>query len=261
MILEKIIVCLVAGLCAGVGTGFAGMSAAVVIAPMLAVFLGLPAYQSVGIALASDVLASAFSAVTYARNRHIDLKNGLVMLISVLVFTLVGSAVAYEISKSADSVLGGFSIFMTLFMGVKFLIKPVVTTREERAKMSRRKKILQSLLGGCYIGFICGFMGAGGGLMMLFVLTSILGYELKTAVGTSVFVMSFTALTGALSHFIKGGITDVPSLVMCVVFTLAGALWASRVANRASNKALNRATGVMLVILGVVLVVFKLFFT
>ncbi len=257
--LTTTIVCVIAGICAGVGTGFAGMSAAVVIAPMLTVFLGLPAYQSVGIALASDVLASAFSAVTYARNRHIDLQNGLVMLVSVLIFTLVGSAVAYQISLENDGVLGTFSVVMTVFMGIKFLVKPVVATREDRANMSRKRKVLQSLVSGCYIGFVCGFMGAGGGLMMLFVLTSLLGYELKTAVGTSVFIMTFTALTGAVSHFIQGGIADVTALVLCIIFTLIGALWASRVANRAGNAELNRATGAMLVVLGIILVIFKLF--
>ena len=51
------------------------------------------------------------------------------------------------------------------------------------------------------IRFICGFIGAGGGMMMLLILTSVLGYELKTAVGTSVFIMTFTALTGAVSRF------------------------------------------------------------
>ncbi len=257
--LFTVLICLVAGICAGVGTGFAGMSAAVVIAPMLTVFLGFPAYQSVGIALASDVLASAFSAVTYARNRHIDLKHGLVMLVSVLVFTLVGSACAYQISLTNDGVLGTFSVVMTMFMGIKFLVKPVVTTREERANMPLKKKLLQSLVGGAYIGFICGFMGAGGGLMMLFVLTTVLGYELKTAVGTSVFIMSFTALTGAASHFVKGGIADYTALALCILFTLVGALWASRVANRAGNAELNRATGAMLVLLGIVLVIFRFF--
>lgn len=54
-------------------------------------------------------------------------------------------------------------------------------------------------------------------MMMLLVLTSVLGYELKTAVGTSVFIMAFTALTGAVSHFaIGGGITDWSILLMCV---------------------------------------------
>ena len=63
--LIEIIVCLIAGCGAGLGTGFAGMSAAVVITPMLVTFLGLPAYSAIGIALASDVLASGVSAYTY----------------------------------------------------------------------------------------------------------------------------------------------------------------------------------------------------
>lgn len=90
----KVIICILAGLCAGVGTGFAGMSAAAVISPMLITFLHMDPYMAVGIALASDVLASAASAVTYARNRNLDIRNGVIMMVSVLAFTLVGSGVA-----------------------------------------------------------------------------------------------------------------------------------------------------------------------
>ena len=57
-----IIVCIIAGLGAGIGTGLAGLSAAVVITPMLITFCGFTAYEAVGIALASDVLASAVTA-------------------------------------------------------------------------------------------------------------------------------------------------------------------------------------------------------
>ena len=63
--------------------------------------------------------------------------------------------------------------------------------------VSAKKRAIQSLVCGMLIGFICGFVGAGGGMMMLLILTSVLGYELKTAVGTSVFIMAFTALTGS----------------------------------------------------------------
>ena len=89
--LIKIIVCLIAGAGAGFGTGLAGLSAAAVIAPMLITFLDVNAYEAVGIALASDVLASAASAYTYKKNHNIDIKNGLIMLVSVLVFTLAGN--------------------------------------------------------------------------------------------------------------------------------------------------------------------------
>ena len=86
--------------------------------------------------------------------------------------------------------------------------------------------------------------------MMLLVLTSVLGYELKTAVGTSVFIMAFTAFTGAVSHFAIGGVTDLWSLIFCVLSTLLWAQIAARFANKASAVVLNRATGVVLVILG-----------
>lgn len=57
-------------------------------------------------------------------------------------------------------------------------------------------------------------------MMMLLVLTSVLGYELKTAVGTSVFIMSATALTGSVSHFAIGGLPDTEALIICVISTL-----------------------------------------
>ena len=90
----KLIVCIIAGLGAGIGTGLAGLSAAAVISPMLITFLDFPAYEAVGISLASDVLASAVSAYTYGKNKHLDVKNGLIMLCAVLVFTVAGSYAA-----------------------------------------------------------------------------------------------------------------------------------------------------------------------
>ena len=65
-----------AGMGAGLGTGFAGMSAAAVISPMLITFLGMDPYMAVGIALSSDVLASAVSAFTYGKNKNLDIRNG-----------------------------------------------------------------------------------------------------------------------------------------------------------------------------------------
>lgn len=243
----KVIICILAGLGAGVGTGFAGMSAAAVISPMLITFLHMDPYMAVGIALASDVLASAASAVTYARNRNLDIRNGVIMMVSVLAFTLVGSGVA---SLVPQTTMGNFSVFMTLLLGIKFIVKPVMAPKQRFAQATGRQKAIRSIIGGSVVGFICGFIGAGGGMMMLLVLTSILGYELKTAVGTSVFIMSTTALTGSVSHFVIGGMPDVEALILCVISTLAFAQISSFFANKASPKVLNRVTGGILVALG-----------
>ena len=243
-------VCFFAGMGAGLGTGFAGMSAAAVITPMLVTFLHMDAYQAVGIALASDVLASAVSAYTYGKNKNLDIRNGMVMMVSVLCFTLVGSWVS---SLLPSSTMGSFSVFMTLLLGVKFIVRPVMTTKETMEAVSGRKRFVQSVICGVMIGFICGFVGAGGGMMVLLILTSVLGYELKTAVGTSVFIMTFTALTGSLSHFAIGGVADWWALAFCVGSTLLWARIAARFANRSTPEVLNRATGAVLVVLGVVI--------
>ena len=254
-LLIKIIVCLLAGAGAGIGTGFAGMSAAAVIGPMLITFLGMPAYAAVGVGLASDVLASAVSAYTYKKNKNIDVKNGVIMMIFVLVFTMVGSFVA---SLLPNATMGSFSVLMTILLGIKFIVKPVMTTNEAMDSVPRKTRIIKSVIGGIVIGFICGFVGAGGGMMMLLVLTSLLGYELKCAVGTSVFVMAFTALTGSVSHFVIGGLPDVTTLILCVAFTFIFARIAAVIANKSEPKTLNRVTGAVLIILGAITLTFNL---
>lgn len=247
-----ILVCFLAGTGAGIGTGFAGMSAAAVIGPVLTTFLGIPAYEAVGIGLISDVLASAVSAYTYKKGGNLDVKNSLPMLISVLLFTVVGSLVA---SLLPEQTMSGTMQVALMIIGLRFLLKPVMTTREQMSALTPREKLVQSIVGGIFIGFICGFIGAGGGMMLLFVLTSLLGYPVHIAVGTSVFIMAFTALTGGISHFTISGIPHITALVLCVVFTLIWARIAAVIANKASAKTLNRVVGVVMIATSIVILI------
>ena len=153
----------------------------------------------------------------------------------------------------------GISGEMNRSFKIKFIVRPVMTTKEAMANVFKKKRMIQSIVCEIIIGFICGFIGAGGGMMMLLILTSVLGYELKTAVGTSVFIMTFTALTGAVSHFAIGGIPDITVWVLCILFTLLCARIAARFANKAEPKTLNQATGIILLILGIVILGFSFF--
>ena len=139
-VLFTILVTFFAGMGAGLGTGFAGMSAAAVISPMLITFLGMEPYMAVGIALSSDVLASAVSAYTYGKNKNLDVKNGLIMMVSVLAFTVVGS---YVSSLVPSATMGNFSVFMTFLLGIKFIVRPVMTTKETMQGVSAQKRAIQ----------------------------------------------------------------------------------------------------------------------
>ncbi len=253
-ILYTVFIAFLAGMGAGLGTGFAGMSAAAVISPMLIAFLDVEPYMAVGIALSADVLASAVSAYTYGKHKNLDIKNGLLMMVCVLLFTVVGS---YCSSLLPSRTMGDFSVFMTLLMGLKFVFKPVMTSKEEMNQAPAKTRAIKSVIFGMLIGFVCGFVGAGGGIMMLLVLTSVIGYELKTAVGTSVFIMAFTALTGAASHFIIGGTPDWLIFGLCIVFTFLWARIAALIANKVSAKTLNRMMGILLIILSGAILIFS----
>lgn len=255
-LLVKVIVCFFAGAGAGIGTGFAGMSAAAVVGPMLVAFLNVPAYEAVGVGLISDVLASAISAYTYKKNGNLDIKNSLPMMISVLILTIIGSLIASFLPERA---MGNTMQFALIGIGLRFLLKPVTTTKEQMNAGSPRERLIKAIIGGVFVGFICGFVGAGGGMMMLFVLTSFLGYQMHMAVGTSVFIMAFTALTGGISHFAIGGVPDLSILILCVAFTLIWARIAASIANKADSKTLNRVVGVVMILTSIAILIVNSF--
>ena len=253
---EYIIVTLAAAL-AGIGTGLVGLSAATAMVPLLIVlcptFSGEHgAYMATAIALASDILGSAVTTGVYAKNKKIDLKHGWLIATCIIGMCTVGSIAAYF---THQAVLGGFSLFLCVAIGIRFLVKPDSKERPEKdgkVKLTG-KEIAVSLFFGLTIGFGTGFFGSGGGMMMLIVFTAMLGYERKTAVGTSTFIMTFTALIASVSH-----ILIEPTIVLeCWNFLLIAifvatlfSLVSAKFANKVKGKVVGYVTGVILLILG-----------
>ena len=249
---------ILAGLGAGVVTGLAGLSAAVIITPMLVSLCGWASYDAVTVALASDVLASLLSAYTYYKNKNIDLRRGALVTLTAFLGTVLGSYCGYLFSRSNPDGLGYLSMATTILLGVKFLLKPMDGGMDARNPAASGKNTIRAVLLGCIIGWVCGFTGSGGGVLMLMVFSLVLGYNLEVAVGTSTMVMTLVALTGAVSHISMGArIFPVPMLVV-VLSCLVGALVSARFANRCEIRRLNKIVGVVLTILGVATILIKL---
>ena len=258
---EYLVVTLAAAL-AGVGTGLVGLSAATAMVPLLIVLCPTfggehGAYMATAIALASDILGSAVTTLVYAKNKKIDLKHGWLIAACIIGMCTVGSVAAYF---THQRVLGGFSLFLCVAIGIRFLVNPDSKERPEKdgkAKLSF-KEIFVSLFFGLTIGFGTGFFGTGGGMMMLIVFTAMLGYDRMTAVGTSTFIMTFTALIASVSH-----ILIEPDIIFeCWDFLLIGVTVATvfshisaKFANRAKGKAVGYVTGAVLLLLGVSMII------
>ncbi len=248
---------IMASLLAGVGTGLVGLSAATVMVPILIVlcpsFAGeTGAYQATAIALASDILGSAVTSATYIRHKNIDLRRGWVMLVCIIGMCTLGSFAAW---KAGNVVLGGFTLFLTFCIGIRFLAKPS-TERADTAGRGTKldwKGVAISLFFGLTIGFGTGFVGSGGGMMMLVVFTAFLGMELKAAVGTSTFIMTFTALIASVSHILIHPailLERWPVLLLCMAVATAASLISARFANRLDSRTVGLVTGGLLTVLG-----------
>ena len=241
-------------------TGLAGLSTAVVVTPLLVSICGWNSYDAVTVALASDVLASVLTSYTYYKNKNIDLKNGVLIAITAFIGSIIGSYSGYVFSQSQPDGLGYISMLTTISLGIKFLVKPITKGHDTTSNTHQinAKKVILAIILGCGIGWICGFTGSGGGILMLTVFTLLLGYNLKVAVGTSTMIMSIVALTGTISHISMGAVVDILAMIIVIVFCVASDYISPKFANKCDIKKLTRVVGTRLLVLGIATISLKL---
>lgn len=190
------------------------------------------------------------------QRKKIDLKHGWLLFVCIVTMCTIGSVAAYY---THQTVLGGFSLFLCVAIGIRFLVKPDSKDREtssETVKLSM-KEIAVSLFFGLTIGFGTGFFGSGGGMMMLIVFTAMLGYDRKTAVGTSAFIMTFTAFIASVSHILMEPTIILECwdyLLISIVTATFFSVISARFANKVNAKAVGLTTGVILLVLGLTMI-------
>ena len=245
---------ILSGLAGGVLTGMAGLTAAMVLTPILCGVCGWSGYDAVTLSLIANVPSAMVTCYTFYRNGNIDMKRGAPVAIVSFVGAVVGSYLGYLFSMVSENGISYFVIISNLFMALKFFLptkpkKENLTAAEER---KAKTKTIIALVLGFLIGIECGFMGSAGGALMLMVLTMVLGMDTKLAVGTSSMVMTLVALTGAVSHVAMGATVDlIPGVVVTVMCTI-GAVGSAKFANKVEEKMLNRVAGIVLILVSVV---------
>ena len=250
----EIVIMLLAGWGAGVVTGLVGASAVVIVTPILITFLGVNPYTAIGISLATDVVASSVSAYTYKKNDNIRIKEGINISVLTVIAAIIGSYLSNFMSATA---LGGSTGIVIIFMGISFIRTPLnerLETFKEKVNLSfwQDRKILSTIFFGTFIGLMTGIFGAGGGMMILIVLAFIFGYPIHMAVGTSVLIMTFSALSGSISHFVIEQYIPITDIIICGIGAYIGAVMAANYANIISEKKLSKLIGFVFVILGLI---------
>ncbi len=241
---------ILSGIAGGILTGMAGLTAAMVLTPILCGVCGWHGYDAVTLSLIANVPSALAAAYTFYKNGNIDMKRGIPVAGISFAGAVVGSYLGYLFSMVSDTGVSYVVILMNLLLAVKYFL-PVKEKSEKigavQEKRAKAKTTLAMVL-GFLIGIECGFMGSAGGVLMLMVLTLVLGMDTKLAVGTSSMVMALVALTGAVSHIAMGANVELlPGIVVTVACTIS-AVWSAKFANRVKVTTLNRCAGGVLVL-------------
>lgn len=243
-----------AGLAGGILIGMAGLTAAMVLTPILCGACGWVGYDAVTMSLVANVPSAIITSYTYHKNGNIDMKRGFSVALASFAGAVVGSYLGYLFSMVSENGVSYVVIVMNLLLALKYLLpsrEKKETITEQRQKKEQKKMLLAMVL-GFLIGVECGFMGSAGGVLMLMVLTIVLGMDTKMAVGTSSLVMTLVALTGAVSHLMMGAKIEVlPGIIITLACTV-GAIVSARFANRVEERILSKAAGVVLILVSVI---------
>ena len=244
---------ILAAIAGGILTGMAGLTAAMVLTPILCGACGWAGYDAVTLSLVANVPSALVTCYTYYKNGNMDIKRGIPVALASFGGAVVGSWLGYLFAQVSENGVSYIVIIGNLFMAAKFLMpakkkEDTITAAEEK---KAKAKTLTAMVLGFLIGIECGFMGSAGGIMMLMVLTLVLGMDTRLAVGTSSLVMTLVALTGAVSHVAMGADLDpIPSILVTVICT-ASAVLSARFANKVAEKTVNRCAALVLLLVSI----------
>ena len=232
------------GLAGGVLTGLAGLTAAMVVTPILCAVCGWSAYDAVTLSLIANVPSAMVTCYTFYKNGNLQFRRGVNVALAAFLGAVVGSWLGWLFSQVSENGISYAVIISNLLLAVKFFLP----SKKKEQKTAGQKRTVLALVLAFLIGVECGFMGSAGGVLMLLVLTMVLGMDTRMAVGTSSMVMALVALTGAVSHVAMGAQVEwVPGILVTACCTLAAVI-SAKFANRVNETTLNRTAGLVLIL-------------
>lgn len=252
------------GLVSGALSGAFGIGGGIVTTPAIRLLMGAPALIAVGTPLPVIIPGALTGAVSYARAGLADVRSGVILGLAGAPFSIAGAWLATRLGGTV--VLVGTAALIIWAAGDMLLQaysaetsrQPDSPAADEGAARGHSLTRTWLLVGvGALAGLYSGFLGLGGGFIIVPILTRTLRFPIKLAVGTSLVTVSLLAIPGTLTHAALGNVdwTIAAGLVIGVV---PGALIGSRMAIRAADRHVRIAFALLLVVVAVWLGVHEL---
>ena len=254
-------VALVAGICVGVLSGLLGIGGGVIMVPLFHLAFGFEAVVATATSLFCIFPTALSGAVAHVRDHTCIPAYGVVMGIGGALASPVGVWCA---AQSPDIAIMAVTAVIMTYSATTMIrralaLKPADASgrdtsegdAEERARLSRRH-ILISLAVGALAGFCSGYVGVGGGFIMVPLMIALLELPMSKASGTSLIAIAILAIPGIAEQLFLGNV-EVLFAIAVVCGSIPGAVWGARLVKRVPERTLRFLFAGLLVVGAIVL--------
>ncbi len=249
------------GLASGVLSGAFGIGGGLLTTPAITLLLGYPALIAVGTPLPVIIPGALTGAISYHRRGLADIRAGIVMALAGTIGSVAGAFLSRVaggtiVLLATAVVIAGASIDM-LLQHYSAAGKAVPGEGEsdeglapEPTPAPVRARTLAFVAIGAVAGLYSGFLGLGGGFVVVPALTRWCGMPVKRAIGTSLVTVAMLAIPGTLTHWYLGHV-DWTLALLLAIGVVPGAVIGARLTGRASDRSVRLAFAALLAVVGV----------
>ena len=257
-----------AGVCVGVLSGMLGIGGGVVMVPLLRLGFGLDAFMATATSLFAIIPTSISGAVSHIRGKTCIPKLGLALGIGgavtsslgvylgsispawliMLVAALIIVYSAYAMLRKAIAMGGGKRTSSSAQHGAQ------AKSADEAPFALTRGKIAGAFAIGLIAGLASGYVGMGGGFIMVPLMTAWLGVPMKRASGTSLIAIIILAIPGVAQQIMLGHVDFVAGIILCAG-AIPGAVLGAKLVPHIPERALRFAFAGVLAVAGIALLI------
>jgi len=237
----------------GLSLGMLGGGATLTV-PVLVYAGKLAPAQAISMSLLMVSLAAAAGSFSYLYRRMVDFRVAALFIVFGSAGAFLGAPLTSKVS--AQNLMMLFGALMAAIAGLMLLRRDPASGKQETGTGCRPGFWL-SAFGGLLVGFLTGFLGVGGGFLIVPVLASLLGCSAKAATGTSLVIIAVNAMAGFVGHSVA---LEPAALLINTAALLVGVAAGSRIAFRFADRTLSRLFAVLIFFTGT-LIMFRTWIT
>ncbi|MDI6856175.1 MAG: sulfite exporter TauE/SafE family protein [Candidatus Thermoplasmatota archaeon] len=255
MSLNFVLISIFIGLFAGLCSGSFGIGGGIVITPLARLFLNISGLVAIGTSLPAAISTAISGAFVYARKKFIIYKASILCAVAGSLMCLLGAKVTYYFTSPQIMLI--FAAVLAL-IALKFLFSKEGRVEKHGSIQFSFNTVIILFALGAFAGFLAGFLGIGGGIIVVPLLVIIFKISIKQAIGTSLMFISLQAIPGSIEHYLLGHV-DIALMLLIISCSIFGAQLGARFTTKAKERNVRVAFAIFLFLLAVTLGLFELF--